>query len=175
MVSLFVVCWTKNKRRVQSSRSFVKESFLKVSYGDLFKATNGFSSSNIIGLGSFGSVYKGILDQDEMVVAVKVLNLQRCGASKSFTAKFYEFMRPNGSLERWLHSNQENLNLHQRIDIAIDVVFVLDYLHHQCGKPIIHCDLKPSNVLLDVDMVAHVGDFGLAKFSIPESAIAYQS
>ncbi|KAM7462591.1 hypothetical protein LguiA_030712 [Lonicera macranthoides] len=206
MVSLFIFCWTKNRRKVQSSQSFVKKSFLKVSYGDLFKATNGFSSTNIIGLGSFGSVYKGILDQDEMVVAVKVLNLQHYGASKSFKAEckalrnirhrnlvkiitscssidfngndfkalVYEFM-PNGSLERWLHSNQENLSLGQRIGIAIDVAFALDYLHHQCGKPIIHCDLKPSNVLLDANMVAHVGDFGLAKFSIPESANANQS
>ncbi|KAM7462610.1 hypothetical protein LguiA_030731 [Lonicera macranthoides] len=162
MVSLFVVCWTKNKRRLQSSQSFVKESFLKVSYVDLFKATNGFSSTNIIGLGSFGLVYKGILDQVETVVAVKVLNLQRYGASKSFTAEckalrnirhrnlvkiitscssidfsgnefkalVYEFM-PNGSLKKWLHSNQEILDLHQRIDIAIDVVTTLDYLHHQ--------------------------------------------
>ncbi|KAM7466645.1 hypothetical protein LguiB_014207 [Lonicera macranthoides] len=179
MVSLFVVCWTKNKRRLQSSQSFVKESFLKVSYVDLFKATNGFSSTNIIGLGSFGLVYKGILDQVETVVAVKVLNLQRYGASKSFTAEckalrnirhrnlvkiitscssidfsgnefkalVYEFM-PNGSLKKWLHSNQEILDLHQRIDIAIDVVTTLDYLHHQSEKPIIHCDLKPSNIHL---------------------------
>ncbi|KAM7462615.1 hypothetical protein LguiA_030736 [Lonicera macranthoides] len=206
MVSLFIFCWTKNKRRLPSSQSFVKESLLKVSYGDLFKATNGFSSTNIIGMGSYGSVYKGTFDQSEMVAAVKVLNLQRYGASKSFTAEckalrnirhrnlvkiitscssidfrgndfkalVYEFM-PNGSLERWLHSNQENLNLHQRISIAVDVAVALDYLHHQCGKPIIHCDLKPSNILLDVDMVAHVGDFGLAKFSIPESENASQS
>ncbi|CAM8978464.1 unnamed protein product [Rhodiola kirilowii] len=69
---------------------------------------------------------------------------------------------PNGSLESWLHGSM-NLNLSQRLDIAIDVASALDYLHHQCETPVVHCDLKPSNILLDKDMVAHVGDFGLAK------------
>ncbi|XP_058006593.1 probable LRR receptor-like serine/threonine-protein kinase At3g47570 [Hevea brasiliensis] len=49
------------------------------------------------------------------------------------------------------------------MNIAIDVGSALDYLHHGCQKPIIHCDLKPGNDLLDNDMVAHIGDFGLAK------------
>lgn len=52
----------------------------------------------------------------------------------------------------------------QRLNIAIDVANALDYLHNHCETPIVHCDLKPSNVLLDDDMVAHVGDFGLARF-----------
>ncbi|ONK63750.1 uncharacterized protein A4U43_C07F18550 [Asparagus officinalis] len=51
-----------------------------------------------------------------------------------------------------------------RINIAIDVVYALDYLHHRCGKPVVHCDLKPINILFDDNMIAHVGDFGLAKF-----------
>uniref|UniRef100_A0A2N9FBF8 non-specific serine/threonine protein kinase n=1 Tax=Fagus sylvatica TaxID=28930 RepID=A0A2N9FBF8_FAGSY len=51
-----------------------------------------------------------------------------------------------------------------KVNIAIDVANALEYLHHHCQNPIVHCDLKPSNVLLDKDMVAHVGDFGLAKF-----------
>ncbi|KAK9081800.1 hypothetical protein Syun_031246 [Stephania yunnanensis] len=58
----------------------------------------------------------------------------------------------------------ENLNLSRGLDTAIDVASTLEYLHNQCEISIIHCDLKPSNILHDEDMVAHVGDFGLAKF-----------
>ncbi|KAL4309517.1 hypothetical protein GQ457_01G041020 [Hibiscus cannabinus] len=82
---------------------------------------------------------------------------------------------PNGSLEQWLHDapGEKNatqhgepkiLNFLQRLNIAIDVASALDYLHHHCEVPVVHCDLKPSNILLDHDMVAHVGDFGLARF-----------
>ena len=47
--------------------------------------------------------------------------------------------------------------------MAIDVASALDYLHNHTDMPIIHCDLKPSNVLLDEDMTAYVGDFGLSR------------
>ncbi|PIA37153.1 hypothetical protein AQUCO_03000017v1, partial [Aquilegia coerulea] len=86
-----------------------------------------------------------------------------------FKALVFEFM-PNGSLEHWLHPNEDvedvprNLNLCQRLNIAIDVATALDYLHNYCERPIAHCDLKPSNILLSDDLTAHVGDFGLAKF-----------
>ena len=49
------------------------------------------------------------------------------------------------------------------MNIAIDVANALNYLHHHCQTPIIHCDLKPSNILLDDEMMGHVGDFGLAR------------
>ena len=84
-----------------------------------------------------------------------------------FNALVFEFM-PNGNLDSWLHHESRNLSFRQRLDIAIDVANALDYLHHQCQTPIVHGDLKPSNVLLDDDMVVHVGDFGLAKL-IPEA------
>ncbi|XP_021823806.1 probable LRR receptor-like serine/threonine-protein kinase At3g47570 isoform X2 [Prunus avium] len=177
-----------------------------VSYLELAQSTNGFSLDNLIGSGSFGSVYRGVLSSNGMVVAVKVLNLQQEEASKSFTDEcnalrsirhrnllkiitacssidnqgnefkslVSEFME-NGSLDPWLHprddeeSQSKRLSLIQRLNVAIDVASALDYLHHDCETCIVHCDLKPSNVLLDEDMVAHVGDFGLARFLLEAS------
>ncbi|KAL7222792.1 hypothetical protein ACSBR1_024484 [Camellia fascicularis] len=199
-------CWFRKSTKVPSFR-FSGNSYLKLSYQNLLKATDGFSPTNLIGAGSFGSVYKGILDQGERVVALKVLNLLHRGASRSFVAECealrrirhrnlvkiftvcssvdyngndfkaleYEFM-VNGSLEEWLlpnenqdevHLESRNLNLLQRLNISIDVASALDYLHHHSTKPIVHCDLKPSNVLLNNEMIGHVGDFGLARF-LPE-------
>ncbi|CAM8897819.1 unnamed protein product [Rhodiola kirilowii] len=195
MTACLVIYWRGKVRRRDSSLAASPEEngLLRVSYKDLYEATSGFDSSNIIGAGSFGSVYKGILFQGQQPVAVKVLNLQKHGASKTFQAecsslgtirhrnllkilttcssidyKGNEFMAlvfelmPNGSLENWLHESR-NMSVGQRLDVGIDIALALDYLHYGCEPPIVHCDLKPSNVLLDEDMVAHVGDFGLAK------------
>lgn len=79
-----------------------------------------------------------------------------------FKALIYEYM-PNGSLDKWLN-NGAAMSLLQRLNIAIDVASALDYLHTQTETTIVHCDLKPSNILLDVNMVARVSDFGIAKF-----------
>ncbi|XP_022732973.1 probable LRR receptor-like serine/threonine-protein kinase At3g47570 [Durio zibethinus] len=70
---------------------------------------------------------------------------------------------PNGSLEKWLHSEHYFLDILQRINIMIDVASALEYHHAGQPTPIIHCDLKPSNILLHEDIVAHMGDFGIAK------------
>lgn len=85
-----------------------------------------------------------------------------------FKALIYEFM-PNGNLDTWLHYKQDGkankrLDLNRRISIAVNIADVLDYLHHDCGRPTVHCDLKPSNILLNDEMTALLGDFGIAKF-----------
>ncbi|PIA36984.1 hypothetical protein AQUCO_03100020v1, partial [Aquilegia coerulea] len=200
MVALFLIVYSRMKPiRGASSNQLPKDHLKRISYNELREATNGFSPTNLVGVGSYGSVYKGILQQDEGFIAVKVLNLMERGASKSFMAEchalkavrhrnllkvltvcssadfngndfkalVYEFM-PNGSLESWIYPSLDEhlhcLNLDQRLNIAIDVASALDYLHNHCDRHIVHCDLKSSNVLLDNDMTAHVGDFGLAKF-----------
>ncbi|KAJ9178566.1 hypothetical protein P3X46_010442 [Hevea brasiliensis] len=192
------------RRRVSKKSSSAApmeiDGLVNVSYRNLYDATSGFSAHNLIGSGSFGSVYKGFLNQMERPVAIKVLKLGANGASKSFIAEckvlrtvrhrnlvklltycssvdykqnefkalVYEFMG-KGSLEKQLHhdihsDNQSiNLNFLQRLNIAIDVASALHYIHDLCEIPIIHRDMKPSNVLLDDDMVAHISDFGLAK------------
>ena len=88
--SIFLVLyWRRISKKKSSSTLSSSELISKVSYKRLYQVTGGFSPDNLIGSGSFGSVYKGIgiLDQEEMIVAVKVLNLQQKGASKSFIAE----------------------------------------------------------------------------------------
>ncbi|CAM8955348.1 unnamed protein product [Rhodiola kirilowii] len=190
-----LIFWSRKRSSVVklTSYSSIKEGYLRLSYNDLLVATDQFASSNLIGVGSFGSVYRGIVNEGEKLVAVKVMDLTKHRAVKSFwreckalskirhknllkivsccssldfrgndfMALVYELM-PNGNLDSWLHEST-SLKLEQRLDIAIDIASALDYLHNRCVPQIAHCDLKPSNVLLDGDMVAHVGDFGLAK------------
>ncbi|TVU21841.1 hypothetical protein EJB05_31510, partial [Eragrostis curvula] len=91
---------------------------------------------------------------------------------QEFKALVFEFMH-NGSLNEWLHPQsgigtlRNTLNLEQRLDIAVDILDALDYLHNHCQPAIVHCDLKPSNILLAQDMSARVGDFGISKI-LPE-------
>uniref|UniRef100_A0A0E0QYD2 non-specific serine/threonine protein kinase n=1 Tax=Oryza rufipogon TaxID=4529 RepID=A0A0E0QYD2_ORYRU len=85
-----------------------------------------------------------------------------------FKAIVFKFM-PHGNLDKWLHPEVHSsdpvkvLTLVQRLSIASDIAAALDYLHNSCHPTIVHCDFKPSNILLGEDMVAHVGDLGLAK------------
>ncbi|KAK3119207.1 hypothetical protein QOZ80_9BG0715840 [Eleusine coracana subsp. coracana] len=156
-------------------------------YVDLLRATKNFSQK--IGAGSFGSVFKGCLP-DSTTIAVKRLDGARQG-DKQFRAEVssvgiiqhinlvrligfccdgdrrllvYEYM-PNRSLDVHLfQSNSTYLCWEIRCQIALGVARGLAYLHHGCRDCIIHCDIKPQNILLDASFVPKVADFGMAKF-----------
>ncbi|KAL2538617.1 putative LRR receptor-like serine/threonine-protein kinase [Forsythia ovata] len=125
----------------------------RISYQELRKATNAFSETNILGSGSFCSVYEGTL-YDGLTVAVKVFNFQServtksfdieseitiryrnlvriigCCSNTEFKALILEYM-PNGSLEKWLYCHNYFLDMLKRLDIAIGVALALEYLHH---------------------------------------------
>nr|TKS02383.1 putative LRR receptor-like serine/threonine-protein kinas e [Populus alba] len=179
VIAVFL-CVRKRKGEIMPKSDSIKLQHPKISYGQLREATGSFDAANLIGKGSFGSVYKGEL-RDATEVAVKVLDSEKYGSWKSFLAEcealkngltilwllVYEYMH-NGSLEEWIKGSRRRLdggllNISERLNVAIDVACAVDYLHHDCEIPVVHCDLKPSNVLVDEDMTAKVGDFGLAK------------
>ncbi|KAJ9159734.1 hypothetical protein P3X46_025213 [Hevea brasiliensis] len=194
LVLAFVYVLARRWRKKENSPASTWSDLLHIatcrrfSYQELMLATNGFNESNLLGKGSWSSVYRGML-VDGMAVAVKVFNLQLEGALESFEAEcevlrnirhrnlikiisscanvdfkalVMEFM-PNGSLEALLHSNSYFLDMLQRLNILVDVALAMEYLHYNYSTPVVHCDIKPSNVLLDENMVAHLGDFGISK------------
>ncbi|KAH7568713.1 hypothetical protein JRO89_XS06G0035800 [Xanthoceras sorbifolium] len=192
VVLALTIQWFRRQKRKANSLDREDVSTLatwrRIPYDELYHATNGFNESNLLGTGGFGSVYKGKL-LDGKAIAIKVFNLQleralksfddecevmskichrnlvkivSCCSNWDFKALVLEYM-PNGSLEKWLYSHNFFLDILQRLNIMIDVASALEYLHHGYGTPIVHSDIKPSNVMLDEDMVAHVGDFGIAK------------
>nr|XP_027099247.1 receptor kinase-like protein Xa21 [Coffea arabica] len=187
VMSILVI--RKWRRKIVIPTNFVAEATIeRVSFHELRQVTNGFHEDMLLGSGAFGSVYKGVRENG-MTWAIKTFDLQLEGAFKSFDtecevlrsvrhrnltkvisacsspdfkALVLEYM-PNGSLEKWLYSGSQILNIKQRLDIMIDVACGLEYLHYGYSTPVVHCDLKPSNILLNQDMVGHVCDFGITK------------
>ncbi|MED6198534.1 hypothetical protein PIB30_067306 [Stylosanthes scabra] len=162
------------------------------SYEELIKATDGFSTENLLGEGGFGSVYKGYLP-DGREIAVKQLKIGGGQGEKEFKAEVeiisrihhrhlvslvgyciqdtrrllvYDYV-PNNTLYFHLHGESRPvLEWANRVKIAAGAARGIDYLHEDCNPRIIHRDIKSSNILLDYNFEAKVSDFGLAKLAL---------
>lgn len=179
------VLWVPMKKNYNKQNK-VEGSLVVFSFRRLRTVTKNFSE--ILGKGFFGCVYKGTLP-DGTVVAVKKLDGLSQG-EKQFRAEVstidtiqhvnlirllgfctdqsmkmlvYEYM-PNGSLDRNIFARTPvKLSWNVRFQIALGVAKGLSYLHEECRSCIIHCDIKPENVLLDASFMPKIADFGLAK------------
>ncbi|KAF7028156.1 hypothetical protein CFC21_040119 [Triticum aestivum] len=163
----------------------------RFSYKDLYRATEGFSDTHLLGIGGFGRVHRGILPVSRMEVAVKKVAHDPKQGIKEFISEVvsigrlqhrnlapllgycrrrgelflvYEYM-PNGSVDKYLHGREDKpiLNWAQRWHIIKGIASCLVYLHEEWEKVVIHRDIKASNVLLDGGMNGRLGDFGLAR------------
>ncbi|XP_038724828.1 probable serine/threonine-protein kinase PBL18 isoform X2 [Tripterygium wilfordii] len=161
---------------------------MKFSFSQIQTATDEFSKDNLLGEGGYGHVYKGKLKEGQLIAAkvrkeastqgfvefnseVYVLSFARhknivmllgyC-CKENFNILVYEYIC-NKSL--YWHLFESILEWHQRLAIAIGTAKGLRFLHEECrGGPIIHRDMRPSNILLTHDFVPMLGDFGLAKW-----------
>ncbi|KAJ0733854.1 putative protein kinase RLK-Pelle-L-LEC family [Helianthus annuus] len=161
------------------------------SYKELKVATNGFHSGRIIGHGAFGSVYKAVFVSSGATAAVKrskhshegkteflaelsiiaclrhknLVPLQGWCVEKGELLLVYEYM-PYGSVDKVLYQESGHwgfLKWNHRYNIAVGLASVLAYLHQECEQQVIHRDIKASNVMLDANFNARLGDFGLAR------------
>ncbi|XP_052163245.1 L-type lectin-domain containing receptor kinase SIT2-like isoform X1 [Oryza glaberrima] len=163
----------------------------RFAYQDLYRATRGFKNKNLVGIGGFGKVYKGVLPISKLQVAVKRVSYDSKQGIKEFIAEVvsignlqhrnivqlfgycrckgelllvYDYME-NGSLDKHLYNfeGQPTLDWAQRFKIIKDIASGLLYLHEDWDKVVIHRDVKASNVLIDKEMNARLGDFGLSR------------
>ncbi|KAH9309594.1 hypothetical protein KI387_037505 [Taxus chinensis] len=183
--------FTRKRRGTLDASIFIPGTPAKFSFVDLQTATNNFRQR--LGTGGFGTVYKGSLSDGTLIAVKKLerllphgerefkaevttigaihhMNLVHlCGFCSEGLHRLlvYEFL-PNGSLDRWLfHSNANHvpklLDWETRYNITLGTAQGIAYFHEQCRDTIIHCDIKPENILLDEDFCSKVSDFGLAK------------
>ncbi|XVE93853.1 hypothetical protein REPUB_Repub01dG0230600 [Reevesia pubescens] len=172
------------------------------SYKILKAATAQFSSENLIGKGGSNSVYKGILP-DGKAVAVKILKLSK-EACKDFANEIeiisslkhkhimplvgvcikdydlisvYDFSS-KGSLEEILHGKNKDkhaMSWEVRYNLAVGIAEGLNYLHNEHSRPVIHGDVKTSNILLSDGLEPKLSDFGLAIWGPTDSSFLIQA
>ncbi|MCD9637883.1 hypothetical protein HAX54_021424 [Datura stramonium] len=180
--------WVYRKLNENKNLQLNEEIALRAfSYIELEQATSGFTEE--LGRGAFGTVFKGTLADNQKVVAVKRLENVSDTEHKEFQTEMevigkthhrnlirllgycqdgskrllvYEYMN-NGSLADILFTQEKQLTWIERINIVRDIARGLGYLHEECETQIIHCDIKPQNILMDAQFLAKISDFGLAK------------
>ncbi|EEE55152.1 hypothetical protein OsJ_02952 [Oryza sativa Japonica Group] len=182
-------------KSMEKGYKMITSQFRRFTYRELVEATGKFKEE--LGKGGSGTVYRGILG-DKKVVAVKKLTDVRQG-EEEFWAEVtligrinhinlvrmwgfcsegrqrllvYEYVE-NESLDRYLFDDSGTRNLlswSQRFKIALGTTRGLAYLHHECLEWVVHCDVKPENILLNRDFEAKIADFGLSKLSKRDSS-----
>ncbi|KAM0952388.1 putative protein kinase RLK-Pelle-SD-2b family [Dioscorea sansibarensis] len=186
VVVLWILIWRRKRSKLITASKLVEGTLTTFRYSELQRITKNFSEK--LGVGGFGSVFKGVLPDSTAIAVKKLAGLSqgekqfRTEVSTIGTIQHVNLVRlrgfcsedserllvydhmPNGSLDAHLfHNTSDVLSWSTRYQIALGTARGLAYLHEKCRDCIIHCDIKPENILLDDSFVPKVSDFGLAK------------
>ncbi|KAG7964860.1 hypothetical protein I3843_09G192200 [Carya illinoinensis] len=159
-------------------------------YKDLYIATKGFKDKELLGIGGFGMVYRGVLPTSKIEITVKKVSHESRQGMREFVAEIVSIGRlrhrnlvsllgycrdkgelllvydcmPYRSLDKYLFGQPKiTLNWEQRFRVLKGEASGLLYLHEEWEQVVVHIDVKASNVLLDGAMNGRLGDFGLAR------------